>query len=123
GDEIESIRAYSPFTQRALHPVERAVVYPAAERRLDLDKATLPDEDGPPPVPRDLVPPLEGPPDLVWEPEAVRRVWEEEGLKPVSMKGVAELDPLPSGQPFLVRAATPGPPGPRIAEAGKGSAR
>src|SRR5207253_856536 len=35
-DEIESIRAFSPFTQRALHPVERATIYPAAERRLDL---------------------------------------------------------------------------------------
>src|SRR5437588_13132648 len=31
GDEIESIRAFSSFTQRALHPGERAVVYPAAE--------------------------------------------------------------------------------------------
>jgi hypothetical protein len=30
------MRAFSPFTQRALHPVERRVVYPAAERRLDL---------------------------------------------------------------------------------------
>src|SRR5947207_5398922 len=35
GDEIEAVRAFSPFTQRALHEVERAVVYPAAERRLD----------------------------------------------------------------------------------------
>ena len=36
GDEIEQMRAFSPFTQRALHPVEAAVIYPAAERRLDL---------------------------------------------------------------------------------------
>src|ERR671910_939685 len=36
GDEIEQVRAFSPFTQRALHPVETATVYPAAERRLDL---------------------------------------------------------------------------------------
>src|SRR3989440_6358263 len=36
GDEVESIRAFSPFTQRALHPVAEAVVYPAAERRPDL---------------------------------------------------------------------------------------
>ena len=41
GDEIEQVRAFSPFTQRALHPVEDAVVYPAAERRLDaLDPTT-----------------------------------------------------------------------------------
>src|SRR5207248_2677364 len=75
GDEIESIRAYSPFTQRALHPVERAVVYPAAERRRDLSEATLPDEEGPPPVPKDLVPPIARHPDLVWAPEAGRRAW------------------------------------------------
>src|SRR6266508_2864030 len=31
GDEIEQIRAFSPFTQRALHPVEEVVVYPAVE--------------------------------------------------------------------------------------------
>ena len=37
GDEIESMRAFSPFTQRALHPVDEATLYPAAERRLDLD--------------------------------------------------------------------------------------
>src|SRR5438045_4452010 len=69
GDEIESIRAFSPFTQRALHPVERAVVYPAAERRPDLTEPTLPDDEleGPAPVPGDLVPPLDRGPDLVWE--------------------------------------------------------
>ena len=33
GDEIEQIRAFSPFTQRALRQVETATVYPAAERR------------------------------------------------------------------------------------------
>ena len=32
GDEIEQVRAFSPFTQRALHTVEGAVVYPAAGR-------------------------------------------------------------------------------------------
>ena len=33
GDEIEQVRAFSPFTQRALHTVTEASVYPAAERR------------------------------------------------------------------------------------------
>ena len=108
GDEIESIRAYSPFTQRALHPVERAIVYPAAERRLELDaETTLRDDEGPPPVPNDLVRPLERAPDLVWEPEAVRRVWEEEGFEPISLAGAAELDPLPSSQPFSFEAQRP----------------
>src|ERR671924_1623596 len=36
GDEIEAVRAFSPFTQRTLHDVDHAVIYPAAERRLDL---------------------------------------------------------------------------------------
>src|SRR5207248_3881919 len=97
GDEIEDIRAFSPFTQRTLHPVERAVVYPASERRADLTEPQLLDDDEPIPVPTDLVPPLPAGVDLVWQPDEVRRVWDEEGLHPVSLKGAAELDPLPSG--------------------------
>src|SRR5881396_841222 len=41
GDEIESIRAFSPFTQRALHPVTEAQLYASAERRPDLLEPTL----------------------------------------------------------------------------------
>ncbi len=106
GDEIEQIRAFSPFTQRALHPVESAVVYPAAERRLDLSETTLLD-DGPIPIPRDLVPPVPGGPDLVWQADEVRTVWEEEGLEPVTLKRAAVLDPLPAGQPFAFEAQRP----------------
>src|SRR5438552_1120590 len=78
GDEIESVRAFSPFTQRTLHPVDEATIYPAAERRLDLVEPALPDTDGgqsPGHVPNDLVSPLGRPPDLVWQAEEVRRVW------------------------------------------------
>jgi transcription-repair coupling factor (superfamily II helicase) len=111
GDEIEGIRAFSPFTQRALHPVERAVVYPAAERRLDLSDPSrnlTPEGDGErSPVPRDLVLPLPDGIDVVWEPDEVRRVWEEEALEPVSLKGASELDPLPSGQKFAFEAQKP----------------
>src|SRR6478736_7834827 len=48
GDEIEQIRAFSPFTQRALHAVTEATVYPAAERRaetIDLEAAHAWEED------------------------------------------------------------------------------
>ncbi len=111
GDEVEAMRAFSPFTQRALHPVQEAVVYPAAERRLDLvdpsNNVLLGDDDEPPRVPDDLVPPLANAPDLVWQPEEVRRVWEEEQLPPVSLGGVAELDPFPRGQPFSFEAQRP----------------
>src|SRR5215217_2432161 len=66
-DEIESIRAFSPFTQRALHAVDAAVVYPAAERRLDATEPSLSDASeglslGH--VRDDLVPALDRPPDL-----------------------------------------------------------
>src|SRR5438132_159128 len=107
GDEIEGIRAFSPFTQRALHPVDDAVIYPAAERRVDLTKTRLLDEDKPIPIPRDLVAPLPGGVDLVWEADEVRRVWEEENLEPISLKGAALLDALPSGQAFAFEAQRP----------------
>jgi len=107
GDEIEQMRAFSPFTQRALHPLVIATIYPAVERRLDLLETTLADEDEPIPVPRDLVPPVPAGPDLVWQVDEVRSVWEEEGLEPVSLKGAARLDSLPAGQPFAFEAQKP----------------
>src|SRR5713101_3608537 len=109
GDEIEQIRAFSPFTQRALHPVDDAVVYPAAERRLDLGEPELSPEEGdePPRAPHDLVPALAAGPDLVWEPSEVRAVWEEEGLEPIQLGAATELDQLPAGQPFAFEAQRP----------------
>src|SRR4051794_11000576 len=108
GDEIEALRAFSPFTQRALHDVDRAVVYPAVERRLDLVEPTPPDDDELPPVPRDLVAPLDRPPDFVWQPDEVREVWEEEvDGAPPSLKGASELEALPHGQDFAFEAQRP----------------
>ena len=94
GDEIEQVRAFSPFTQRALRTLEHAVVFPAAERSADLvdDEQRL--------VPRDLVAPVDRPPDLVWAADEVRAVWEEEGLAPIDLDGAADLDPFPRGQAF-----------------------
>jgi transcription-repair coupling factor (superfamily II helicase) len=123
GDEIEAIRAFSPFTQRALHPVERATIYPAAERRLDLVESTL-DEfekslgDRPKTAfPDDLVPVLGRAPDLVFEPEEVARVWEEEQLDPVPLGSAARLDPFPRGQPFAFEAQRPAVAARGLAEA------
>jgi transcription-repair coupling factor (superfamily II helicase) len=109
GDEIEQVRAFSPFTQRALHAVERAVVQPAAERRTDLVEPVLADDwdSSSPHAPDDLVPPVARPPDLVWSPDDVRAVWEEEGLAPVDLAAVGELDPFPRGQPFAFEAQRP----------------
>src|SRR5437667_7024552 len=107
GDEIEQMRAFSPFTQRALHPVETAVIYPAAERRLDLVEPSLADDDAPIAIPRDLVAPVPTGPDLVWLPDEVRTVWEEEGLEPVPFGKAALLDTLPASQPFAFEAQRP----------------
>jgi transcription-repair coupling factor (superfamily II helicase) len=108
GDEIESIRAFSPFTQRALHPVEQALVYPAVERRPDLLEPTLPDDDeGPAPISDDLVPPLDHAPELVWEPDEVRSVTFEEFDLELDLAGSTELDPLPANQPFSFEAQRP----------------
>src|SRR5207237_7451844 len=107
GDEIESLRAFSPFTQRALHPVEHAVVYPAAERRLDLVEEWHGEDGAVRPVPDDLVPPLDRSPDFVWQPDEVRGVWEEENLPPVPLGTASELDPFPQGQPFAFEALRP----------------
>jgi transcription-repair coupling factor (superfamily II helicase) len=108
GDEIEQVRAFSPFTQRALHPVDEAIVHPAAERRLDLIEPTLvDDEELSPTAPDDLVAVLPKGPDLVWEAAEVRQVWEEEGLRPIDLRRASELDQLPSGQPFAFEAQRP----------------
>ncbi|MDX6485409.1 MAG: hypothetical protein QOF43_562 [Gaiellaceae bacterium] len=107
GDEVESIRAFSPFTQRALHPVEECTIYPAAERRLDLVAEWHGDEGETRPVPNDLVPALDRVPDFVFQPDDVRRIWDEDNLTPVALRGSTELDPFPQSQPFAFEAQRP----------------
>jgi transcription-repair coupling factor (superfamily II helicase) len=110
GDEIEQIRAFSPFTQRALRTMDAATVYPAAERRRELVEIDLgddEDEEQPVAAPKDLEPPFDRPPDLVWAPDDVRAVWEEEGFTPVDLSGASELTQLPQGQPFSFDAQRP----------------
>jgi transcription-repair coupling factor (superfamily II helicase) len=117
GDEIEAIRAFSPFTQRALRPVDQATVHPATERRLDLVPTELPDDDEQPRAPDDLIPPFDREPDLVFEPESVARVWEEESLAPVAFADAALLDPFPRGQPHAFEAQRPAVAARGLAEA------
>jgi len=111
GDEIESVRAFSPFTQRALHPVAEATLYPAAERALDplSDNLSLSPEgdERRVDVPDDLVAVLDAAPDFVFQPDAVRRVWDEDGVEELSLEGATELDPFPQTQPFAFEAQKP----------------
>ncbi|MGH3011656.1 MAG: transcription-repair coupling factor [Gaiellaceae bacterium] len=116
GDEIESLRAFSPFTQRTLHALEEATVYPAAERRLDQVEATFSDEGEGAPVPDDLVPPLPAP-DLVWEAdEAERAVREELGIE-LELGAAIRLSPLPAGQRHAFEAQRPAVAARGLAEA------
>jgi transcription-repair coupling factor (superfamily II helicase) len=101
GDEVEQIRAFSPFTQRALHVVEEAVVYPARER---LATAHGLEEDSGEAA---RVPLLDRPPDVVWQLEDVLRVWEEDGAEPPALDGAARLDSLPRSQPHAFEAQRP----------------
>jgi transcription-repair coupling factor (superfamily II helicase) len=111
GDEIEQIRAFSPFTQRALRQVEEATVFPAGERRRELVEIDLGMEEGEEAfdatVPDDLVPPFDRAPDLVWSADEVKAVWEEEKLRPVPLDSVTELSLMPQGQPHSFDAQRP----------------
>jgi transcription-repair coupling factor (superfamily II helicase) len=115
GDEVEQIRAFSPFTQRTLHAVPEAVIYPAAERRLDaVDLESALDQAWE--AVRDLVPPLERC-DLAWELDESRKIWREELGHEPALEGVSLIDPLPSGQPFTFEAQRPAVAARGLAEA------
>jgi transcription-repair coupling factor (superfamily II helicase) len=116
GDEIESLRAFSAFTQRALRALDAAAIHPAAERRLDLLEPTLRDDDEAAEAPRDLVRALPAP-DLVWSPGEVREAWAEELVEAPGLGGAVELDALPSGQPHAFEAQRPAVAARGIAEA------
>jgi transcription-repair coupling factor (superfamily II helicase) len=111
GDEIESIRAFSPFTQRALREVEGAVVYPARERIVEtvdeVEELLAQQEDGARAITGDLVPVLDRAPDLVWQVDEVRSVWADEGIPELPLEGAAELDSLPRAQRFSFDAQRP----------------
>jgi transcription-repair coupling factor (superfamily II helicase) len=111
GDEVEQIRAFSPFTQRALHAVEDAVVFPARERAQDPELALSEDESS------DLVPLFDRPPDLVWQLDDASKVWEDEGLVPPSIEGAARLDALPRSQSYVFEAQRPAVAARGLAEA------
>ncbi|HEY7077723.1 MAG TPA: hypothetical protein VH418_20240, partial [Solirubrobacteraceae bacterium] len=116
GDEIEAVRAFSAFTQRALHEVDGAVVYPAAERRLDLVEPVLREEGEHAPVPGDLVPVLDRAPDLVWEPEQVREALAEYGAE-LDLGGAGELEAFPRGQAHAFEGQRPAVAARGLAEA------
>jgi transcription-repair coupling factor (superfamily II helicase) len=117
GDEIESLRAFSPFTQRTLHALEQATVYPAAERRLDLAEPALPDDDAEEQlVPGDLVPPLPAP-DLVWQVEEAEQEVRDVLAAALDLGGAIRLSQLPAGQRHAFEAQRPAVAARGLAEA------
>jgi transcription-repair coupling factor (superfamily II helicase) len=114
GDEIESIRAFSAFTQRTLHALDEALVYPATERRLDLVEPVLDGEAAP--VPADLVVPLEQI-DLVWQPDEVRQAAFDELGSELALGAAIELSQLPAGQRYAFEAQRPAVAARGLAEA------
>jgi transcription-repair coupling factor (superfamily II helicase) len=101
GDDVEQIRAFSPFTQRALHPVDDAAIYPARERLPG--EAALDGGAGD----TDRIPLFDGAPDLVWQVDDVVSLWDEEALEGPSLDGTARLDALPRSQPHVFEAQRP----------------
>jgi transcription-repair coupling factor (superfamily II helicase) len=118
GDQVESLRAFSAFTQRALRELDEAVVRPAVERRLDDDRAfsELAGDGAPSAAPTDLVPPLPEP-DLVWRADEVRRVWDEELGGELDLGAAVRLDELPAGQDYAFEAQRPAVAARGLAEA------
>ena len=100
------IRAFSPFTQRALQAVEEALVYPAAERRLDLVEPTLAGRrraararrtTSSRPCPRRRT--------SSGGPTTVREAWQEELGHELELGAASRLDPLPAGAAVRLRGA------------------
>jgi transcription-repair coupling factor (superfamily II helicase) len=50
---------------------------------------------------------IDGAPDFVFQPDAVRRVWEEDGVEAEPLDGATELDPFPQNQPYAFEAQKP----------------
>ncbi len=133
GDQVEGMRAFSPFTQRSLRAVGEATIYPARERRLDLDDdggeetpgGSRPGREGgrhgsqPGRAEEEWTSPLARPPDLVWQPDLVRQAWQDEVGEEISFEGTACLDPLPRGQPYAFEAQRPAIAARGLAEAEK----
>ena len=87
GDEIEGIRAFSPFTQRALRELDEALDLPGRRAARSIAVTLVDDEDarrGRAPCRRRTTSCRRStaPPDFVWQPDEVRAVWAEEGLEP-----------------------------------------
>ena len=109
GDEIESMRAFSPFTQRTLHPVDGATIYPAAERLLDLVEPRLADERGEPARACQTISSRPVPPGRTSSGSRTRcaRSGRRSSSSPCRSSARSSSTRFPPGQPFAFEAQRP----------------
>ena len=108
GDEIESLRAFSPYTQRTIRPLDAVSIFPASERRASRegDELALQEPGEASGEAAELAPPLASC-DVVWEHEAVLAAIEEESLEPPDLKQAVAVSPLPDGQKHVFEGQRP----------------
>ena len=109
GDEVEQIRAFSPFTQRALRQVEEAASIrpPSAGASSSRSTSATTTTSDAPPVPDDLVPAFDRPPDFVWAARRGAGGLGGGGADAGRPRRGGRADPLPQGQPFTFDAQRP----------------
>ena len=111
GDEIEQVRAFSPFTQRALHPVDERRRLPggrAARRPGRADARGRRGRAARSSVPTDLVPRARPPARLrLAARRGAARLGGGGARGGRRSQGATELDPFPQAQPFSFEAQRP----------------
>ena len=108
GDEIEQIRAFSPFTQRALRQSSRRRSIPPPSGGASSSRSTSARRGRGAPAleaPDDLVQAFDRPPDFVWSLDEVQAVWAEEGLAADRARPGDRADPAAAGPAAFVRRA------------------
>ena len=93
------MRAFSPFTQRALHPVDEATSSRPRSARWPSSRSRT--------TPESAAPLLTARPTSSGSSTTSSSVWEEEGLAPPDLGGAARLDALPRSQPHVFEAQRP----------------
>ena len=107
GDKIESIRAFSPFTQRALREAERRRPSTRQPSGGSTPARSGSRTKGTSEIPADLVLPLPRTPISSGSPTRSARSGPRRGFPRSTLDGAAELDPLPQGQMFSFEAQRP----------------
>ena len=106
GDEIEQSARSRPFTQRALHSEDAAVVYPAGEHAATSTSRASGDEGEAPPSRSPATSSADRPARRTSSgSQTTCAAWEEEGLARSTLEGAARARPVPTRAGAPVRGA------------------